>query len=138
MEPRDAERIIRPAVPVSRRGAQYRRSPTSQLEETTRSGTAKMRLSPRINKEQRETFNRDMMREYMRACRVRYETARERLMKAIGMMEEWKEQVRMELHRDVQEHNITILTQLLMDNDQEYSQQEQARERQEQRRKRQE
>ena len=55
--------------------------------------------------------------------------ARERLMKAIEMMDEWGEQVRMEeLQKDVLEHNIKVLTQLLMDRDHEYSQQEQARE----------
>ncbi len=52
--------------------------------------------------------------------RVRYETARERLMQTIEMIEEGKEQARLEeLQRDVQEHNTKVLTQLLMDRDQE-------------------
>ncbi len=43
---------------------------------------------------------------------------RERLMKATEMIEEWKEQVKLEeLQRDIQEHNVKRLTQLLMERD---------------------
>ncbi len=83
----------------------------------------RVRLSPRINKELYEGLDTNVMREYMRVCRMRYENARERLMKAIDMLEGWREQVRMEeLQGDVQEHNIWIPIHLLVDRDQERSQ----------------
>ncbi len=47
-----------------------------------------MRVSPRINQQQCEPFDANMMRKHMRVCRVINETARERLMKTIEMMEE--------------------------------------------------
>ncbi len=36
------------------------------------------------------------MREYVRVCRVRYDTARERLKRANEELEAWKEQVKLE------------------------------------------
>jgi hypothetical protein len=81
----------------------------------------RMRLSPRITKNKYEMLNAEAMREYIRVHRVRYDTAQERLMKATEMME-WREQVKLEeLQRDTQEHNVEILTRLLMERDQELS-----------------
>ncbi len=75
-------------------------------------------------------MNTEAMRGYIRVCRMRCEAARERLMKATEMMEEWEEQVKLEeSKRDVQEHNVKVFTQLLMARDQEFSRQEQARKR---------
>ncbi len=73
-----------------------------------------MTLLPRISKEQYEALDANTMRECTRAHRARYETTRERLTKAMDMLEKWREHVR-------------LLIQFLMDRDQEYSQQEQAR-----------
>ena len=98
----------------------------AQKDDNTKGGKI-MRMSPRINKEQYEALDTNVMREYMRVYRIHYDNAVERLMKAILVLEEWKEQVRMEeLQRDAQEHDVRILTQLLMDRNQEYNQQQQA------------
>ncbi len=77
-------------------------------------------MSPRINKEQYEALDTNVMRDHMRVNRTLYENARERLMKAIDMLEECKEQVGMEeLGRDIQERNIRVLAQVMIDHDQE-------------------
>jgi hypothetical protein len=56
-------------------------------------------------------LNSEAMREYVRSYRVRFDTARERLRKAIEEMERWKEQVNLEEpQRDTLEHPVKIIS----------------------------